>query len=281
MNEAPTNLRSLTTRLDNLARQSARPIRRVQRTIANTVVGQMLPSGVMKGGAAMSVRVGEAGSRFTTDLDAARPADMALGDYLDEFARRLEAGWGGFTATLEQLPPAEPDGIPEQYVMQPFKIRLQYLGRHWLTVPFELGHDEIDSTKQHELRIARDIVSLFEAVGLAEPQPIPLLTVEHQIAQKLHACTAINPRTGDNDRAHDLVDLQILEHEESIDKPALAKIATRLFKVRDAQPWPPIVVAHPSWPTIYAEAADGLDVRVHVDDAVVWANDFIASLTTE
>jgi hypothetical protein len=29
------------------------------------------------------------------------------------------------------------------------------------------------------------------------------------------------------------------------------------------------------------EPADGLDVRAHVDDAVVWANDFIASLTTE
>ena len=63
---APTNLRSLTTRLDNIARQTARPIRRVQRTVANTVVGQMLPSGVMKGGAAMSVRVGEAASQFTT-----------------------------------------------------------------------------------------------------------------------------------------------------------------------------------------------------------------------
>lgn len=41
---APTNLRSLATRLDNLARDSSRPIRRVQRTVANTVVGQMLPA---------------------------------------------------------------------------------------------------------------------------------------------------------------------------------------------------------------------------------------------
>jgi hypothetical protein len=70
---APTNLRSLTTRLDNLTRESGRPIRRVQRTVANTVVGQMLAPGIMKGGAAMSVRVGEAGSRFTADLDAAPP----------------------------------------------------------------------------------------------------------------------------------------------------------------------------------------------------------------
>jgi hypothetical protein len=278
---APTNLRSLTTRLDNLARQTARPIRRVQRTVANTVVGQMLPSGVMKGGAAMSVRVGEAASRFTTDLDAARHTDLTLDDYLNELAQRLDAGWGGFTGTLEQLTPAEPEGVAEQYVMQPFKIRLLYLGRHWLTVPFELGHDEIGSTKQHELRIAHDIVTLFESIGLPQPQPIPLLTVEHQIAQKLHACTSVHPRTGNNDRAHDLVDLQILNHEEPIDKTAVAEIATRLFRARNAHTWPPVVVSHPSWPAIYAEAADGLDVVPDVGDAVAWTNDFITSLTTE
>jgi hypothetical protein len=227
------------------------------------------------------VRVGEAASRFTTDLDAARHTDLTLDGYLDNLARRLDAGWGGFTGTLEQLPPAVPEGVPEQYVMQPFKILLPYLGRHWLTVPFEWGHDEIGNTKQHELRIAHDIVTLFESIGLPEPQPIPLLTVEHQIAQKLHACTSAHPPTGDNDRAHDLVDLQILEHEEPIDESALAKIATQLFTARNAQTWPPVVISHPSWPTIYAEAADGLDVLPDVDDAVAWTNEFIASLPTD
>jgi hypothetical protein len=165
--------------------------------------------------------------------------------------------------------------------MQPFKIRLLYLGRHWLTVPFELGHDEIGNTKQHELRLAHDIVTLFETIGLRHPQPIPLLTVEHQIAQKLHACTSVHPRTGNNDRAHDLVDLQILNHEEPIDKTALAKIATRLFRARNAHTWPPVVVSHPSWPTIYADAADGLDVVPDVEDAVAWTNNFITSRTID
>ena len=165
--------------------------------------------------------------------------------------------------------------------MQPFKIALFYLGRHWLTVPFELGHDEIGSTQQHELRISPDIVELFATIGLDEPQPIPLLTVEHQIAQKLHACTSINQRSGNNDRAHDLVDLQILEREVSIDRPALASIAARLFAARGAQTWPPEVVAHPSWSAIYTEAADGIDVTTDVDDAVIWANNFIASLNPD
>lgn len=56
--EAPPNLRSLTTRIENLSRDRGRQVKRIQRTIANTVVGQMLPPGVVKGGTAMKIRVG-------------------------------------------------------------------------------------------------------------------------------------------------------------------------------------------------------------------------------
>lgn len=275
----PLNLRSLEARISNIARDRGRPLRRVQRVIANTVVGQMLPPGVVKGGTAMKLRVGEAASRFTPDLDAARSAEVSLDDYLDELAARLAQGWGGFTGELEELDPPQPEGVPDDYIMRPFVIRLAYQGRHWLSVPFELGHDEIGSTQRHELRIAYDIVELFDIIGLDTPDPIPVLALDHQIAQKLHACTAINTKTGGNERAHDLVDLQILEQEEHIDYAALNATAQRLFAARRSQPWPPTVVAYDRWDTIYAEAADGLDVIEHVDGAVAWANDFIARAT--
>ena len=276
--DPPTNLRSLETRIGNLARSQARPVRRVQRAVANTVVGQMLPPGVVKGGTAMKLRVGEAASRFTPDLDATRSADLTLDDYLDELADRLEAGWGGFTGAIEELEPPQPEGVPAEYVMQPFDIRLAYKGRHWLTVPFELGRDEIGSTRQHESRVADDIVELFAALGLDKPDPIPVLALDHQIAQKLHACTAVNPKTGGNERAHDLVDLQILAQEEPVDFAAVAATAERLFAARRSHPWPPAVVAYDGWGTLYAQAADGLDVIGNVTDAVAWANDFIARI---
>lgn len=277
--EPPSNLRSLETLVNNLAREQERPVRRIQRVVANTVVGQMLPPGVVKGGTAMKLRVGEAGSRFTPDLDTARSANVTLDDYLDELADRLATGWGGFTGTVEELEPPQPEGVPEEYVMQPFIIRLAYKGRHWLAVPFELGRDEIGSTQQDEPRIADDIVELFDTLGLDTPEPIPVLALEHQIAQKLHACTSINAMTGGNERAHDLVDLQILDQEENIDMAAVAATAERLFAARRSHPWPPTVVAHEGWDTIYAEAADGLDVIDNVTDAVAWANDFIARAT--
>jgi hypothetical protein len=46
-------------------------MRRIQRVIANTVVGQMIPSGVVKGGTGIKLRVGEWLSRFTPDFDLA------------------------------------------------------------------------------------------------------------------------------------------------------------------------------------------------------------------
>lgn len=274
--DPPTNLRSLETRISNVARDRGRPLRRVQRAIANTVIGQMLPPGVVKGGTAMKLRVGEAGSRFTPDLDAARATDISIEGYLDELAVKLADGWGGFTGEVEEKDPPKPEGVPDDYVMRPFLIRLAFKGRHWLSVPFELGHDEIGSTRQPDLRIADDIVELFNLVGLDDPAPIPLLALDHQIAQKLHARTSVNATTGGNERAHDLVDLQILAEEEDIDYAAVNATGQRLFAARRTQPWPPTVVAFDGWDTIYAAAADGLEVIDNVHDAVAWTNDFIA-----
>jgi hypothetical protein len=114
---------------------------------------------------------------------------------------------------------------------------------------------------------------LFESLGLETPAPIPVLALE---AQKLHACTYVNPKTGQNDRAHDLVDLQILEQDEPIDMAAVAATAERLFAARQGHEWPPTVVQHDRWEAIYTEAATGLDVIDNVSEAVIWANNFIA-----
>ncbi len=274
--DEPPNLRSLETRISNLARGRGRLVKYTQRVVANTVVGQMLPSGVVKGGSAITLRVGEVASRFTADLDVTRLKSVTLEDYLNELDEKLASSWAGFSGTVSPLEPAQPDGMPGEYVMLPFDLRLAYKSRHWLTVPFELGHDEIGNTAHCEKRLAPDIVEIFEELGLKTPQPIPVLALDHQVAQKLHACTSVNPKTGGNNRAHDLVDLQILAREEMLDMAAIAKTAERLFAARKSHLWPPIVVAHHNWATIYAEAANGLDVIENVDEAVRWMNDFIA-----
>ena len=165
--------------------------------------------------------------------------------------------------------------------MQPFLIRLAYRGRHWLSVTFELGRDEVGSTTEAETTIADDLVELFATLGLGAPAPVALLSVEHQIVQKLHACTSQGRVAGGNDRAHDLVDLQILIQEETINLAKVDILGQRLFAARRTHPWPLVVVEYASWDTIYREAADGLDVLDNVTAAVAWANDFISDTGTQ
>jgi hypothetical protein len=193
--DAPTNLASLQARVRNVAQERGQQPRRIQRAVASTVVGQMLPDGVVKGGTAMKIRVGEAGSRYTPDFDASRSRNVTVDDYVERLRDKLERGWSGFTGTVSVLEPRQVEDVPPDYVMQPFEIRLAYQGRHWLTVELELGHDEVGSTEDSDLRIADDILEIFATIGLEAPAPIPLMSVEHQIAQKLHACTYVNPNT--------------------------------------------------------------------------------------
>ena len=273
MADEPSNLTSLQARIRNEAGRRGRAANTVERLVANVVVGQMLPEGGRTGGAALPVRAGDTHARASRDLDASRPVGRELDDYLDDLAANLAEGWKGFTGTVRQAQrPRPPASVPPDYVMKPFKIALSYKGSAWVTIDFELGRDEVGSTALPDLRIADSVVDLFAALGLAQPSPIPLLPVDHQIAQKLHACTWAGDGRG-NARAHDLVDLQVLVREEQPDLSAAGVTAGRLFASRRAQSWKPVVVAFEDWGSIYAAAAEGLDVLETVAQAIAWAND--------
>lgn len=275
--DAPPSVTSLEQRIRNLARAGGRPDHQLARAIATTVVAQMITVGVVKGGSAMKLRLGDTQSRFTPDFDAARRADVALERHIDEMRDHLAAGWGAFTATLEELPPHAPPDVPDEYVMRPFAIRLAYRGRHWTRVLLELAREEVDSGDLVELRpVAAELRDHFATLGLDDPRPVALLAAEPQAAQKLHACTYASPRGGANERAHDLGDLQLLDQTCAIDLALLGHTARRLFTSRRAQSWPPTVVTHPRWPELYAEAARGLNVLTDLDDAIAWTNDLIA-----
>lgn len=97
-------------------------------------------------------------------------------------------------------------------------------------------------------------------VGLPISASVPCMTLPWQIAQKIHACTdpVEEPRT--NDRAHDLVDLQLLE-ALLVDEPLVEtrSACVAVFGARAKHDWAPTVVAPPHWGPIYARALEGLD----------------------
>ena len=269
----PTNRASLEQRLRNICRALGVNELRTRTSLAHTVVAQMLPAGVVKGGAAIKLRVGDQASRLTTDLDAARSAEHTVESYAAELSQRLANGWHGFTGRLVDREPADPPDVPTEYVMQPFDVKLSYASQSYLTVQLELGHDEVGSTMEPRFALDAGIADVIGRLGFPTPAPVPVLAVEHQIVQKLHACTTPN-RHGDNERAHDLVDLQILVAADPPDLRELATVGRRLFAARRVGTWPPTVQAWPGWDQLYTDAAEGLDV-LPLADAVAWLNDVV------
>ncbi len=154
---------------------------RARTTMASAIVGQMLPSGVVKGGSALKLRFRGASTRFTSDLDAARAADLDA--FATELEERLEAGWHGFAGHVVPRPPAHPVDVSEWCVMRPFDVKLSYNGVPWATVRLEVDHDEIGDADKAERFLADDVAALFDQVGLPAPAPVPLMPLEYQVAQ--------------------------------------------------------------------------------------------------
>ena len=250
-----------------------------RRTIATIVACQMLPKdatlgsfkGLVKGGTAMKLRMGRTHVRFSADLDVSQNGEVE--DFIAELQKNLQMGWAGFTGRLVWKTPAKPKLIPAEYVMLPFEIKLAYKDENWTTVVFELGTDEIGDTLNSEYANSDELRDDFAALGLPEPSPIPLLPLHHQIAQKLHACS-----TEKNERAHDLVDLQLIMRESDIDLALVAITCKRLFKYRNQHSWPPIVSSQNDWDNLYQMAKEDLDVIQDLSLAVNWANNLIAQI---
>ena len=162
---------------------------RLRTLMANAVVARMLPDGVVKGGSAIKMRYGNARTRYTTDLDTATDTDPAA--YAELLGAALARGWEGFTGRVVPKEPAHPRDVPEEYVMRPFDVRLAYLGKPWCTVPLEVGHDEIGDAGAADWVDLEDAAAAFAALGFPSPGRAPLMPLEHQVAQKLHAVTGV------------------------------------------------------------------------------------------
>lgn len=196
--------------------------------MADAVVAQMLPDGAVKGGSALKLRFGDAGTRFGEDLDTARAS--GVDEYIGVPNTALEEGWQGFTGAAVRREPAMPTGAPAAYVMQPYDVKLSYLGKSWVTVPLEVGHNEIGDADDPDMIVPKDAATLFEALGSDPPSPVPVMRLSHQIAQKLHGL----PEEGSK-RAHDLVDLQLISLKGQIDLARTRETCERLFAYRGSK----------------------------------------------
>lgn len=269
----PGSMAVLERRMGAYADATQQQAGRVRVTIGQVVVAQLLPGALVKGGSGMKFRLGLGFSRDSKDLDVTwRDAQAAFADAL---RTSLTAGWGPFTGQLLAKAPRPREGTPTSYVMQPYVVKLAAYGRPFNTVVLEVGYDELGATTDGsgELLLPNQIVDMFTALGLPQPQPVPILAVHHQIAQKIHACTEPG-----SERAHDLVDLQLLWPTDEDNVELVSVTTERLFMFRQAHAFPGRCTVGPDWPTAYVEAATGLDVITEVEAAAVWLNERLADL---
>ena len=243
--------------------------------MANAIVGQFLPDGaILKGGGSLRFRYGSSFTRNTKDFDATRKGD--LDGFLKSLRTSLGDGWCGFTGECKILPQANPKDVPFDYVMQPVEIGLKYRNNPWCRVDLEISHSEAGATESCDwVPPPAEVVEVFDALGFPHPRPVPLITLEHQLAQKLHGASGESEKNG---RAHDLIDIQLIVAEGKVDLSAVKRICLELYRQRRRQGWPTLVTKHKDWDALYDEKRRGLNVLDSVDGAIEFVNDLIRKI---
>ena len=273
-----TSLRSLDARLRNHGEAVGHDFSRARRHIGALVVANLLHGAdtVVKGGRNLEIRDGLAATRASTNVDIVRV--RGLEKVLHHLENALEHGWAGFTGRLidkgEIRAPVPPDHRPHRV-----EVKLDVEGRGFGTVQLEAAIEEAGGRQATDSIVSADGAGIFEAVGLPAPGPITVLTLPMQVAQKLHACTAPDTVDWKNDRAHDLIDLQLIALDlDDRQLPEVRETCERPFRSRTGHDWPPTITARQGWPLRYSEERAHVEADVHedLDQAVAWANEFIA-----
>ncbi len=268
----PNSRRNLDIAIERVADSTDNAVR-IRRLMANAIVGQLLPDGAIKGGSSLKLRFGNAVTRFSKDLDAARLSDIE--EYADALEGALLEGWHGFTGKLVKGRRAAPEDVPHVYIMQPYEVKLSYNGKSWITVPLEVGHNELGDAEEADELFPVEASEIFEKLGFPPLRPIPFMRLPYQVAQKLHGLTEEG-----SERVHDLVDLQVIFREEDVDLSEVKAICIKLFDYRKRQSWPPRVVEGRDWRTGYDAAAEGLSV-LPFDSALDWVDHLIKTIDSE
>ena len=264
----------LNARMEEASQKLGVPIARVRRMLCTLIISQMLPDAVaVKGGMGIKLRLGESGTRATADLDV---STKERGEVFESaFRERLAKGWGtvpaskgalrknpaapdrvAFTATVKKQRRHDPGLTHPQYVIHPYRVTLAFLGSTWAGLDVEVSDPEIEPHAHSRLVLDGELIELGAYFGFGDLVPVELVDLEFQIAQKIHAVT--DPAYN---RAHDLVDLQLLCSADP-DLSEVHKFSVRTFDFRCSQKWPPIPLrAMDGWDIPYSEARKETQVR--------------------
>ena len=246
---------SLLARLRNRAVSEGLAVQRLQQRVAfERLLARLAPVGdwVLKGGFALELRYGWT-SRPTKDLDLRTSAaiDASL-ERLRESVATSEID-DHFSFEFGAIV-VEMQGAPGETVRVPSTARVA--GAVFAQFHIDLSGSDVIIGDTDEL-VGSDLLSF---AGIA-PIRFPVYPLPQQLAEKLHAYTL--PRTAENTRVKDLVDLVSIAKSDHVSGPRLLASLRATFAERATHDIPAALSAPPaSWDVAFRElsSATGLPV---------------------
>ncbi|MCL1799681.1 MAG: nucleotidyl transferase AbiEii/AbiGii toxin family protein [Eggerthellaceae bacterium] len=252
----------------------------VAAVLQKTVDGDGKSRFLMKGGTFLQHRLGDI-ARSTRDLDGLVRGNMD--DFISSLDSVLQEQWG-----LLQLVRGEVETIetPAKIIKpRSFTISINLKGETWRKITVEVSPEEGRVGEEHEyLR-----PPALGALGLPTPDVLVTLAMRYQIAQKVHSATdPHDPPLYVNNRPRDVVDLLLIRNlVEETGEPSCHSIREAILDVftaraeeantlgRIARSWPARAVALPNWFADYSAAAETVDLRLTLEEAVDQVNEWL------
>ncbi|MFM6963103.1 MAG: nucleotidyl transferase AbiEii/AbiGii toxin family protein [Micrococcales bacterium] len=242
------NLKTFKSEVLQIANQEGITAFVLERIVAIAIVEQLFfqvastsgQAAYLKGGSGMIWRFGYSHSRATRDIDAVVALDR------QEVAELIDGLVGAnfsfvSVASVKLAKDKTKAKVPAEYRILTTEVQLKVADSNWLTVELEiLPRENSVANVFKQQRAPSELVGLFERLGLGVLAPLPTITLDLQLAEKLHALTEPG-----SDRASDLYDISLLVSREAIDYKALAAAVTRVFARRQVHPWNAGVVLSP------------------------------------
>lgn len=223
-----------------------------------------------RGGFQVAMRTALEHSRFTKDLDLLGliPSEQNL--------KNLEGLSTGIfqikNVNIARQP--NPVGIPETYRIKRLGVQVFVKGSLWRTVRLELGIDELEMYEfTEQIPPSAEILELLELAEISEVSLPSFLSLEYQLAQKVHGITEPG-----SERGHDLYDIWLLSQLREIDAAILKDLILRTFAYRKTHPWTGEIFATEKLERSYVEEVGDIPTAPDFSDALKAVNQKLLAL---
>lgn len=212
---------------------------------------------LLKGGYALDLRL-RGSARTTKDVDLDwREVDEELLDTLLDVADHDMGDYFAFRVERRAHPADRLEGS------QRFLVSVSLAGREFETFP-------LDIAVRAEPIIAFDTLTTADLLGFADlaPVEVPVVRLERQIAEKLHAYTRTYEGDRRSSRTKDLVDIVLIADLASLDAGALHDALEMTFTARGTHSLPQAVPAPPAdWSLPFRDLAAAVGVPTDLEAA--------------